>query len=116
MSTAYVIVTAIMVAASVSIAVADLIPASFVIDNSAEVGVSRSALPTLAALKIAGALGLLIGLLGVEALGVIAAAGLVLFFVGAIVAHVRAGVYYNIYFPAFYLALAVATLVLHITK
>jgi hypothetical protein len=60
----------------------------------------------LAILKSAGAAGLLLGLLGVRPLGVAAAIGLVLFFIGA---HVRAGVFHNIAFPAAFFALAIAS-------
>ncbi len=95
-----------------AIAVADLVPARFVLANSAEVGVPPSWLPALAALKLAGAVGLVAGLLGLRALGVAAATGLVLFVVGAVVTHLRAGVLYNIAFPGAYLGMSAATLAL----
>jgi hypothetical protein len=50
--------------------------------------------------------------LGVRFIGIAAAIGLVLFFIGAVAAHVRARVFYNIAFPGAFLALAVASLVL----
>jgi uncharacterized membrane protein YphA (DoxX/SURF4 family) len=53
------------------------------------VGVPLSWFPALASLEIAGAVGLLIGL-WVPALGVAAAIGVVLYFVGAVIAHLRA--------------------------
>jgi hypothetical protein len=107
-----VIVTVVAVIANAGIALADLRRARFVLANSAEVEVPASWLPGLAALKAAGAAGLLVGLLGVRPLGVAAAAGLVLFFVGAVAAHVRARVFHNIAFPIGYLALNAAVLVL----
>ena len=55
---------------------------------------------------------LIVGLLGLHALGVAAGIGLVLFFVGAVVVHVRTRVLYNIAFPGAFLLLAVASLVL----
>ena len=112
MTTAYLVVTVITAVVTAGIAVADYIPADFVLANSAEVGVSRSWLPTLGTLKLAGAAGLIVGLLGLHALGVAAGIGLVLFFVGAVVVHVRARVLYNIAFPGAFLLLAVASLVL----
>ncbi|MFE0822640.1 DoxX family protein [Streptomyces sp. NPDC058847] len=112
MYTAYVIVTVVAITANAGIAVADLMRARFVLANSAEVAVPGSWLPGLAALKAAGAAGLLAGLLGVRPLGIAAAAGLVLFFVGAVAAHVRARVFHNIAFPAGYLALNAAALAL----
>lgn len=93
-------------------AVADLMRAEFVLKNSAEVGVPESWLPGLAALKGAGAIGLLAGLLGLTAVGIAAAIGLVLFFIGAVVTHVRARVFYNIAFPGTFLLFAVASLAL----
>ena len=105
-------VTLITATITAGISIADFIPARFVLANSAEVGVPRSWLPALGAVKLAGAAGLVVGLLGVPALGVAAAAGLVLFFVGAVVTHLRAHVLYNIAFPGAYLGLSAATLAL----
>ncbi|NEA28511.1 DoxX family protein [Actinomadura bangladeshensis] len=111
----YVIVTAITVAINAAIVVADLAKAKFVLANSAEVGVPHSSLPLLAALKGAGAAGLVLGLLGLDVIGIVAAAGLVAFFVIAVAAHIRARVFYNIAFPGAFLALAVASLALAVT-
>lgn len=115
MSTAYVIVTVVAIAANAGIAVADLLRAGFVLANSAEVGLPRAWLPWLATAKAAGAAGLLLGLLGARPLGVAAAVGLVLFFVGAVAAHVRLRVYHNIAFPLGYLALAATALALTVS-
>ncbi len=116
MNTAYVAITLTTAISTAAIAVADFIPAGFVLANSAEVGVPRSWLPALGALKLAGAVGLVAGLLGPPAfrapLGLVAAAGLVLFFVGAVVTHLRAHVLYNIAFPGGYLFMSAATLAL----
>ncbi|MFY1573864.1 DoxX family protein [Verrucosispora sp. WMMD703] len=75
MSNAYLAVTALTIAANVAIGVADLRRAEFVLHNSARVGVAPSLLPLLAALKIAGAAGLIAGLLGVRPLGAAVATG-----------------------------------------
>ncbi len=96
MNVYYCAIGVITVAANAGIAVADLVKANFVVANSAEVKVPSAWLPFLAALKLAGAAGLLMGMLGWEPIGLAAATGLVLFFIGAIVAHIRAGVYHNI--------------------
>lgn len=109
---AYVVVTVITIVANAWETVADLARAKFVLANSAEVGVPESWLPMLAFLKGAGAVGLLLGLLGVPYIGVAAAVGLVLFFTGAVVTHVRARVLHNIAFPGTFLALAAASLAL----
>ena len=58
--------------------------------------------------------GLLLGLLGLRPLGIAAAAGLVLFFTGALATHVRARVFYNIAVPGAFFALAVASAALAI--
>lgn len=115
MFTAYVVVTIFTIVANAGIAVADLMRAEFVVANSAEVGVPPSWLPLLAMLKAAGAAGLLLGLLGSHLIGVFAAIGLAGFFVGAIITHLRARVFYNLGFPGAFLALAVASLTLAIT-
>jgi hypothetical protein len=112
----YIVITAITILANAGIVVADLARADFVLANSAEVGVPRSSLPLLAALKAAGAAGLLLGLLGLDIIGIAAAAGLVAFFTIAIATHVRARVFHNIAFPGTYLALAIASLTLALTR
>jgi hypothetical protein len=112
MNTALVVITLTTAVATAGVAVADLIPARFVLANLAEVGVPRSSLPPLAAVKLAGTGGLVVGLMGLPALGIAAAVGLVLFFVGAVVTHLRAHVLYNIAFPGAFLCLAAATLAL----
>ncbi|GAA3519798.1 hypothetical protein GCM10022234_14290 [Aeromicrobium panaciterrae] len=53
-------------------------------------GLPRTYVPVLGALLAAGAVGLLAGL-AVPLLGNLAATGLVLYFVGAIIAHLRVG-------------------------
>ncbi|PPS70211.1 MULTISPECIES: DoxX family protein [Streptomyces] len=116
MLTGYAIITAIAILANAGIAIADFLRAKFVLANSVEVGLPENWLPWLAALKAAGAAGLLLGLMGVPVIGVAAATGLVLFFIGATAAHIRARVYYNIAFPGGYLALAAASLLLAVAR
>jgi DoxX-like family len=93
-------------------AVADWVRARFVVANATAVGVPLSWLPALGAAKAAGAVGLVAGLAGLRPLGIAAATGLVLFFVGAVALHVRAGAYRSIVFPAAFLTLAAASLAL----
>ncbi len=116
MNTAYIVVTLFTAAITAGVAVADLIPAGFVLANSAEVGVPRSWLPSLGAVKLAGAAGLVVGLVGPRALGIAAAIGLVLFFAGAVVTHLRARILYNIAFPGAYLCLSAATLAVMVLR
>lgn len=108
------VTTAIITAAA---GVADFIPAGFVLANSAKVHVPRSWLPALGTLKLAGASGLIVGLfVGLPAIGIAAAGGLVLFFIGAVIAHLRARVLYNIAAPGSYLVLSAASLALLVGK
>jgi hypothetical protein len=116
MNTAYVVITPTTAVVTAGIAVADLIPAGFVLANSADVGVPQSWLPALGAVKLAGAVGLIVGLLSLAALGIAAAVGLVLFFVCAVVTHLRAHVLYNIAFPAAFLCLSAAALALMVVR
>ncbi len=104
------VIVAITIVANAAMALADLVGAGFVLANSAEVGVPRTWVPPLGMLKGAGAAGLLIGVLAYPPIGVAAAIGLTVFFVGAIVTHIRARVFYNIAFPATFLVLAVLSL------
>ncbi len=116
MFAAYVVVTVLTILANTAITVADFARAEFVVANSAEVHVPLSWLPVLATLKAAGIAGLLLGLLGVPYIGIAAAIGLVLFYLGAVITHLRARVLCNIYSPGLFLAMAVATLVLDLAR
>ena len=111
MFTAYVVVTLMTIAANTLVAIGDFMRYKFVLNNMAKVGVPESWLTMLGILKAAGAGGLLLGLIGVPLIGTAAAIGLILFFVGAIITHLRAR-YYSLGFPSAFLLLAVAALVL----
>jgi hypothetical protein len=104
-----VIITVIVLNAGIG--VADLLKARFVLATSAAVDVPPSWLPMLGTLKLAGAAGLTLGLLGVRPLGVAAGIGLVLFYVGAVVAHLKARKFATGAAPLLFLGLAAATLV-----
>jgi hypothetical protein len=77
------------------------------------VGVSLRLFPVLAALEIAGAAGMLIGL-WLEPLGVVAAVGLVIYFVCAFGGHLRVGDMKGLTMPIVPLVLAIAVLVLRL--
>lgn len=111
MFAAYIVVTLMAIAVNAFIATADIMRFEFVLINSAKVGVPESWLTTLGILKAAGAGGLLLGVLGVPLIGAAAGIGLILFFVGAVITHLRARDY-SLSFPFAYLLLAVAALVL----
>jgi DoxX-like family len=110
MSTAYVVVTLVTAVVLTFSAAADYFLRERVRANMDRVGVPRSWLPTLAALRVAGALGLLAGL-ALPPVGIAAAAGIVIYFVGAIITHLRAR-WYDISYPSVYLVLAATSLVL----
>jgi hypothetical protein len=90
MFTAYVVVTFMAIAANAFSGVAALVRFEPILPGMAKAGVPESWLTILGALKTAGAVGLLLGLVGVPLIGTVAAIGLVLFFVGAIITHLRA--------------------------
>jgi DoxX-like family len=108
---AYIAVAGLTAAANGFAGVVDFLRPAWLIENMTRVRVRRPMLAPLAVLKIAGAAGLLIGI-AVPGLGVAAAIGLVLFFVGALTAHLRVHDYSSIPFPGIFLLLAIASLVL----
>ena len=114
MVTAYVIVTGVAVALTALSGVAALVHFTPIVPAMARVGVPESWLTfPIGTLKVAGAVGLLLGLAGVPLIGTAAAIGLVLYFVCAIYTHVRAGDYSTQFGLANgFLGLAVASLVL----
>lgn len=77
------------------------------------VGVPMRFFPHLAACEIAGALGLIIGIWSPH-LGVTAGSGLVIYFIGAIVSHLRVGDFKGIGSAAFMLWLSVTAVALRI--
>jgi len=79
------------------------------------VGVRSAQLPILAYLELLGALGLLIGL-KVHPLGVLSAVALALYFVGAVIAHVRKNDKVADFAPAVFLALVSAVTAYTISK
>jgi hypothetical protein len=114
MFTAYIIVTVLAAAANIFSATLDFIRYKQILINMAEAGVPESWITILGTLKAAAALGLLVGI-RVPLIGTVAAVGLVLFFVGAIITHLRARDYS--FGPAIvFLLLAVAALVLRLAS
>jgi DoxX-like family len=113
MFAAFIIITVLTIVANTYAAIVDFRRPQWVLDNVAKWGGSHSWLFPLGALKAAGALGLLMGI-GVPLLGIAAAVGLILFFVGATTVVIRAGWYSHLRWPGTYLLLAVASLVLRL--
>jgi hypothetical protein len=110
---AYLVVTVVAAAANGYAAVMDATRPAWLLDNMARLSVPRTQLGPLGAAKAAGAAGLVVGI-AVPAVGVVAAAGLTLFFAGAVVTVVRSGWLGHLPYPATYLALSAASLALRL--
>ncbi|HMD19368.1 MAG TPA: DoxX family protein [Alloacidobacterium sp.] len=111
MRSAYLIVIVLAAAANFYAGICDFTRPHWLLVNIKRLEVEERWLPTLGLLKLLGALGLLAGVV-VPQIGVAAAAGLVLYFVGAMVTVLRARWYANLPFPLTWLALAVGSFVL----
>ncbi|MBF5001657.1 DoxX family protein [Nocardia sp. BSTN01] len=107
MHTAYLTVTIVAAVVIFGATVVDIVNPEWVRGNMRSYGVPDWALMPLAAIKAAGALGLLAGLV-FPALGLAAAVGLVLYFVGAVITIVRARWYAHLPYPMPCLVLASA--------
>jgi hypothetical protein len=118
MSTPYIVVTLVAIAANAFSGIAAILHFKPILPGMVKAGVPESWLTfPIGTLKTAGAVGLLLGLVGVPLIGTAAAIGLILFFVCALYTHVRV----SDYSPQFglalgYLALAVAALALGLAR
>jgi len=110
----YLIVTILAAAANIFSATCDFVRYEKVSIAMAKAGVPDSWMTTLGILKAVGALGLLVGIC-VPVIGVAAALGLILFFVGAIITHLR-GRDYSLGPAMAFLLLAVAALALRLAS
>ncbi len=113
MSIAYAVVGVLLALGVLASATAQLAGNKVVLANMVHLGIPRGMLPFLAASLIGGGVGLLVGF-WYRPLGIAAAVGLVLYFVGAIVAHLREGDFKGLPAPAVFLILAAAALVLQL--
>jgi hypothetical protein len=85
--------------------------AAFVVEPLTQYGVPQSWWTWLGIAKAAGALGLLVGPF-LPAVGIAAAAGVILYFLGAVVTVLRARSYATVAYPVMYLVPAAAALAL----
>lgn len=107
MTLAFLATTLTAVAANGFSGIAALVHYKRILPGMAKAGVPESLLTfPIGTAKTAGAIGLAIGLLGLRPVGVAAAIGLVLFFICAIYAHLRA----RDFGPQFVLAVGFLTL------
>jgi hypothetical protein len=111
MHIAYLTVTLLLTGMLVFSAAAMYLRAGWILGSMTRAGVPESWLPMLATLKVGGAAGLLLGL-AVPAVGLAAAAGVTLFFVGAIVTHIRAR--WGLYAPMPFFIVAAGALALRV--
>jgi len=111
--TAYIVVSSVFSLMLTYAIALDVMRNKSVLVMMSKLGVPESWLPMLAALKAAGALGLLVGI-GVTFVGVAGATGLVVFFLGAIVTHLRARD--SVLGPTAFLVPAVSALVLRLVS
>jgi hypothetical protein len=114
MFTAYFVVTLVAIAVNGFSGIAAMLHFKPILPGMARAGVPESWLTfPIGTLKTAGALGLLLGLVGVPWIGAAAAIGLIGFFVCALYTHMRAGDYSSQFGLAIgFLLLNVAALVL----
>jgi hypothetical protein len=113
MSTAYALVTILAAAWVAYSAAAVFFRAKWVTQALTDYGVPQSWWPWLGTAKVAGSVGLVVGLL-VPVIGVLAEVGLVVYFTGAVFTVVRARWYSHIPYPLVYLAPVVASIALRI--
>ncbi len=114
MFTAYVVVAVLLAAVLLLSAYTKVIRFERTVATLTKVGVTEAQFAPLATCEAAGALGLLAGL-WVAPLGIAAAAGVALYFVGALGAHARVRDR-DVAAPVVILTLAVAALVLRIAS
>ncbi len=118
MFTAYVLVTAVAIAANAFSGIAALVHFKPILPGMARAGVPESWLTfPIGTLKTAGAAGLLLGLVAVPLIGTAAAIGLIAFFICAVYTHIRASDYSTQFGLAIAFGLlAVAALTLHLAS
>lgn len=112
MFVATVVVSVLLALAALGSGMGKLTKQPKIVESLTGLGVPSSWFPFLALAEIAGAVGLLVGL-GVAPLGIAAAIGLIAYFVGAVLTHIKAKDK-NFAPPAVLALIAVAALVLRI--
>ena len=102
--------------AAVGSAMGKLTRQARVMESMHSVGVKDNQIPILAVLELLGAAGLLVGI-WFTPIGVLAALGLTLYFLGAVIAHLRAKAPFAEAVPALALAIiALITTILELTR
>jgi len=110
------IVAGLLGLAALGSAMGKLRKAPAVIESLTSVGVKPNQIPLLAAVEIAGVLGLLIGIWS-KPLGIAASIGFVLYFLAAVSSHVRVQAKLNeVFAPGLIMLIAVATAILELQR
>jgi len=116
MKIAMIIVSSVLALAALASASGKLRKSPPVIETMTRVGVKENQVPLLALVEIVGAAGLLVGF-AVKDLGRLAAAGFVLYFLGAVISHLRVKDKVATFAPALFLTLVSAgALVLQLAR
>lgn len=116
MNIALIIVAGFLGIATTFSAVGKLRGVPQVMEMLRHVGLTDAQIRTLAFVELLGALGLLLGI-WVPILGLLAAAGFLVYFVGAVIAHLRVKDAFKEFSPALSLAgISVVTLILQLTR
>ncbi len=113
MHSAYLTVIILAAAANLYAGISDFTRPQWLLMNLTRLQLEDRWLPALGIFKILGALGLLAGIAQPQ-IGVAAAAGLILYFIGAVLTVLRARWYANLPFPLTWLALAVGSFALRL--
>ncbi|MFI6757725.1 DoxX family protein [Micromonospora sp. NPDC050417] len=113
MSVAYIVLAILLSVMLLGSAQGKLTKNEKVVQGLSAANVPQSWYPPLAVIEIIGAAGLIIGIF-FSPLGVAAAVGVTLYFVGAVIAHLRAGDTKGASAPAMILLIAVAALVVRV--
>jgi hypothetical protein len=115
MFVAYAVVAVILSLVLIASGRGKLVRDQRIVESLTAVGVRPSWYPYLAACEFAGVLGLLVGLV-VAPLGIAAAIGVALYFVGAVIAHLRARDVKGLGLPLALFAVAVLALVFRLAS
>ncbi|MGW2642834.1 DoxX family protein [Streptomyces sp. NPDC001348] len=105
---AYVVVASLLALVLIASGRAKLVRDEKITEGMHKIGVPDSWFPRLAALEIAGALGLLVGIF-YRPLGTAAGVGVVLYFIGAVITHLRAKDTKGLPMPAVLMVVAAAS-------
>ena len=113
MFVSYLVTAIVMAVALLGSATAKLTRNQYVVDNLTKAGVPLGIFPFLATCEIAGAVGL-VGGIWYSPLGLVAAIGVVLYFVGAIGAHMRTRDFKGVWNAVAFFVFSVAVLTLRV--